>query len=101
MPKQEKQQLAPRLLRRTSWLALLSLAWMQLALAGHQFEHSLVYSDSCEICVQFDRLDDVVAAEADAGHASGIVGVEWRCEQVAHADNAPESSFDARAPPVI
>ena len=42
----------------------------------------------------------VVAADADAGHASGIVGVEWRCEQVAHADNAPASSFEARAPHV-
>ena len=101
MPRQEKQQVAPRLLRRISWLALLSLAWMQLALAGHQFEHSLSHTDSCEICVQFDRLDDVVASDAGAGHASGTVGVVWRCEQVAHADNAPASSFDARAPPVI
>jgi hypothetical protein len=88
------------LLRRASWLVLLSLAWMQLALAGHQFEHSPTYTGSCEICVQFDRLDDVIPVDADAEHALGNGSPEPPCEQVAHADNAPASSFDARAPPV-
>ncbi len=36
---------------------------MQLAIAGHQFEHSDSYTDFCDVCVQVDRLDDVVAEQ--------------------------------------
>ena len=99
MLRQEKQQFAPKLLRQASWRALFSLAWMQLALAGHQFEHSPTYSDSCDICVQFDRLDDVVADSVGAGHATCKVSAEPLREQAANEATAAPNSFDARAPP--
>ncbi len=44
--------------RQLMWLALLLLAWTQIAVAGHQFEHTGAGAvDSCEICVQLDRTD--------------------------------------------
>ena len=89
-------------LRRASWLALLSLAWLQLTLASHQFNHVAAYfADSCHVCVQLDRIDDAVA------------------EQPASVDGAPENAdaprqvarhltarpvvrhFHSRAPPLI
>ena len=42
------------------WLVLAALAWSQLAFAEHQFEHhSFESSESCNVCVQFDRDDQV------------------------------------------
>ena len=61
MLSQEKQRITRKWFPRASWLALLSLAWMQLAIAGHQFEHSAAYTEFCDVCVQVDRLDDLVA----------------------------------------
>lgn len=36
---------------------------MQLAIAGHQFEHSASYAEFCDVCVQVDRFDDAVAEQ--------------------------------------
>ena len=42
-----------------SWLLLALLAWSQLALAAHQFDHSMADAgDTCAVCLQFERNDD-------------------------------------------
>jgi hypothetical protein len=49
----------------TVWLGLLSIAWLQLAFAVHQFDHVADYvGDTCEVCVQLDRIDDVTVDHA-------------------------------------
>ena len=50
-------------LARTAPLRLLVvlLAWSQVSLAAHQFEHSIDdVAESCNVCLQFERYDDVV-----------------------------------------
>ena len=101
MPGQQKQCVTRKWLPRASWLALLSLAWMQLAIAGHQFEHSAHYADVCEFCVQVDRLDNVVAAlpatlviPRPAGHP----GISLAEVSVPHLEI---SCFNPRAPPLV
>ena len=42
-------------------LLVLLLAWSQVSLAAHQFEHSIDdVAESCNVCLQFERYDDVV-----------------------------------------
>ena len=96
-----KQQVAPKWLSRGSWLALVSLAWMQLAFAGHQFEHTAAYADFCDACVQLDRLDDIIAEPPTAleflrptGHATIALSYALARVEIANA-------FNPRAPPVI
>ena len=91
-----------RRLRKASWLALVSLAWLQLTLASHQFDHVAEYfDDSCHVCVQLDRVDDVavdhavpVAAIIDRATSQAFIGAG----QVP-ADVQP--GFRSRAPPRI
>ena len=46
--------------RRFALLALLAIAWMQLSVAVHQFDHSThAGTEACTVCIQLDRLDDV------------------------------------------
>jgi hypothetical protein len=88
-------------LPRASWLALLSLAWMQLAIAGHQFEHSADYTDVCEFCVQVDRLDDVVAAPPatlEVPRLASHPGISLAEGSVADLEI---SCFNPRAPPLL
>ena len=98
---QRKQCFKREWLPRASWLALLSLAWMQLAIAGHQFEHSAAYTDFCEICVQADRLDDVVpelTAVAEVCRPAGFSGISPT--EISLVD-ARVSYFHPRAPPTV
>lgn len=57
-------------LARTAPLRLLVvlLAWSQVSLAAHQFEHSIDdVAESCNVCLLFERYDDVVTiAECQA-----------------------------------
>ena len=53
---------ARKRLRASAWLSLLSVALVQLSLASHQFDHAATeLVDSCEICVQLERLDDAAS----------------------------------------
>lgn len=99
--KKRLDQVAPVWQRRASWLALVSLAWMQLAFAGHQFEHSAAYADSCDACVQLDRLDDVVAESLDAPGALRPVTREAMPWSAAPVGILVVPAFNPRAPPVI
>ena len=91
-----------RRLRKASWLALVSLAWLQLTLASHQFDHVAEYfDDSCHVCVQLDRTDDIavdhVAPVATSiGHTDSAIHPE-----AGLVSSAFERGFQSRAPPRI
>ena len=85
--------------RRVSWIALLPIAWLQFTIAVHQFDHVAGYvEDSCQVCVQLDRVD---AAVDDAAEQAPLVSID------ALSATAPAATvnrdffriFDSRAPP--
>ena len=47
------------------WPLLVLLACSQVSLAAHRFEHSATEVDEvCEVCLQFERNDDIVVDAA-------------------------------------
>ena len=54
-----------------SWFLLFVLAGAQLAYAAHQFEHSTHETgETCAVCLQFDRNDDVPVDATDVSAQS-------------------------------
>jgi hypothetical protein len=91
-----------RQLRRASWLSLLALAWLQLTLAGHQFDHVVSYlTDSCHICVQLDRIGDTVAELPAAAALAAQPPAQPAQTARPVAEPAFIRNFDSRAPPSI
>lgn len=83
------------------WLAVLIVAWTQVAVAGHRFEHSAtVVADTCEICTQLERAGGaLVPALADAGlFFAPVVAVVPATGSPSVAANA---AYSPRAPPVL
>ena len=79
---------------------LASLAWMQLAVAGHQFEHvDATFADSCEVCVQFDRSDDTVAEDCVPAAIRTALDDRLPTPFPDHEFQALARGFDSRAPP--
>lgn len=74
MSKREHQGSAGVAWRRCGLLVLVALAWTQLSLAAHQFDHPASAADyTCSICLQLDRTGDgivAVSASADAPDAA-------------------------------
>jgi hypothetical protein len=89
-----------RWLRRTTWLALVSLAWLQVTLASHQLQHVAVsFADTCDVCVQLDRTDDVAAGQpAPVATTSDAAAPEGHLPTAAVRPKTPRH-FDSRAPP--
>lgn len=89
-------------LGRATWLALFALAAMQLVFADHQFDHSAgTAAETCHVCAQADRLDDVVTDETpillafNGAHvASTQVVISW-------SDHTAYRNYDSRAPPKL
>ena len=89
-------------LRKATLLALFALASMQLALAGHQFEHSAASAvESCHVCVQADRLDDSVVESSPVTPVAGEQYNEPRQLAVAFVDDSVRRPFNSRAPPKL
>jgi hypothetical protein len=92
---------ARKRLRASAWLSLLSVALVQLSLASHQFDHAATeLVDSCETCVQLERLDD--AATGDAA-SDVLIAVAYGVE--AHPANdvatpSPIEAYRPRDPPI-
>ena len=93
---------ARRRAQAAGWLALLSLALVQLSLASHQFDHPAGdIAESCHICVQLERFED---ATSDHSPHPGIADYNLAAEPHYPAVTATRSvvrSFDSRAPPSI
>ena len=68
------------------WLLLIVLSWSQFAFAAHQFEHSPAeVAETCAICLQFDRDDDVTidAAQCQALPVrAAVTGTDSRCAEL-------------------
>lgn len=87
--------------RHLMWLALLIVAWMQIAVAGHQFEHTGAgAADSCEICVQLDRTD---GALLPAGAMPCLAALQQTIDTPAAAyRTVPRTpAYSPRAPPTL
>ena len=88
--------------RLALWLALLPVAWLQLSLASHQFDHVAGDSaDYCHVCVQLDRLDDAVAEQPAAAMGQAPVYAERLSKPFSVVDRRIRSGLDARGPPQI
>jgi len=82
------------------WFALLSVAWLQLALALHQFEHVAEYvEDSCQVCIQLDRVDDVAADRSTSTSMLSTIGNLVPRAPASVVGLATIRGFDSRAPP--
>jgi hypothetical protein len=102
VPNKNNRLFDERGLRRASWLALLSLAWLQLALVTHQFEHVAAYrADACHVCVQLDRIHDAVVDQPGSLPGSPGGHVETRRPAATVATTIFVRHFDSRAPPAI
>lgn len=86
---------------RAVWFLFVALAWLQLAWAGHQFQH--VAGDlgaPCTVCLQLDRLDSVPAEPP-------VEAKLFRPPLPAGVDNAgpipatTEPAYSPRAPPGV
>lgn len=65
---------------------LVALVWSQFAYAAHQFEHDATdVAESCAICLQFDRNDDVTTdserCQALLFHAA-MSGTDSQCVEL-------------------
>lgn len=88
--------------RGSVWFALLSVAWLQLSVAVHQFDHVADYVDeTCKVCTQFDRIDDAVV---DHSAFAAITPLKDFLTAKAPTDIAGRTfirGFDSRAPPQL
>ena len=85
------------------WFALLSVAWLQVSLAAHQFDHSadFLLEDSCHACSHLDRVDDLVADPSASDFAipqADDLSLAERPEVVRYA---LVRRYDSRGPPQL
>ena len=88
--------------RGAYWVALVALAWLQVSLASHQFDHAAGdFAESCHACVQLDRLDDVVADTHVAAQLLLPVDIDRQPCLHEFVGTRFADGFDARGPPQI
>lgn len=82
------------------WLALLSVACLQLSTAVHQFEHVAEYIElSCDVCIQLDRVSDAVVDHAATAESLPTITTRaWQAPAGAVVLTTIRG-FDSRAPP--
>ena len=91
-----------RLLRCAAWLPLLTVAWLQLTLASHHFDHVAEYfSDSCHVCVQLDRIDDTSVDNSGLETATFLPAAVPVAGTQGVLNRTPTRQFDSRAPPQL
>ncbi len=83
------------------WFALLSVAWLQVSFAAHQFDHSadFLLEDSCHACSHLDRVDDLVSGASSSEAAipqADVSSVDCVTAVVRHE---PVRRYDSRGPP--
>ena len=70
------------------WPVFLAFVWSQVAFAAHQFEHTIDEAhETCTVCLQFDR-DDDVTIDSDVACESLQASFEL--------ENAPAGALYAR-----
>ena len=89
-------------LRKATLLALFALASMQLAMAGHQFDHAAASAvESCHVCVQADRLDDLAVDAAPQTEFYPQVQIAPQQLIATTRADASARNFNSRAPPQL
>jgi len=102
VPDKNNNPIDSRRLRKASWLALALLALLQITLVSHQFDHVAAYlGDTCQVCVQLDRVGDTAVDQPESLPASSGRHVETRRPIAAVASTPVVRHFDSRAPPAI
>ena len=88
--------------RGAFWAALFSIAWLQLSVAAHQFDHfAEQIEDSCHVCVQLDRVDDAIANHSTSAPFPSAINTLARQAPASVVDRAFIRGFDSRAPPQL
>jgi hypothetical protein len=87
--------------RGAFWLALLSMAWLQVSMAAHQFDHSIdfVLGDSCPVCSQLDRAGDLIVDMPASDVASPQFDAANSSQAVSVVHRATIRRYDSRGPP--
>ena len=89
-------------LRRATLLALFALASLQLTLAGHQFDQSAGTAvETCNVCVQADRLDDSIAVDSSLTVVRAENHVESPKRVATFVSSTAFRNFNSRAPPKL
>ena len=100
MQSKDYKLFSPFRLRKAAWLALVALAFLQLSIAGHQFDHSLSsVTDTCDLCVQLDRMDDGMAGHAASQFTYFGVPTQIPLVSTLTVDDVCVHGFNPRAPP--
>ena len=100
MQKKSNILISPRRVHRATWLSLLTLAWLQLTMASHQYDHVADYfSDSCHVCAQLDRVNEVVHDHVSQALAFDMSAVLPAFDSRGVTPQTLDRQFDARAPP--
>ena len=93
---------APTQQRGAFCFSLLALAWLQVSLAVHQFEHSNEYvEDSCHVCSQIDRIDDGLVDHPTSTEALPLLDALDAQASVLTIARTSVRGFDSRAPPQL
>ena len=87
--------------RGAFWLALLSIAWLQVSFAAHQFDHSadVVFEDTCHACSHLDRLNDALPTASAPPVLPRSADIAPCRVQILAVELLFAGVFDARAPP--
>lgn len=97
-----RQSASPRYRPAAFWLGVLSIAWLQLSVAAHQFDHDAGFlGETCQLCLQLDRSDDTDVCRTPAlaaPAASSSIPVALHAP-VAEIDST--RLFQPRAPPQL
>lgn len=84
------------------WFAILCVAWLQLSSAAHELDHVAEQNgDSCEVCVKFDRTDDVATDHPSAAALAPGRASHALLPVAEEADRELNRNFDSRAPPQL
>ena len=80
-------------------LLLATMAWLQLSIAEHQFDHEFGETGQyCETCAQFDRLDDVVVDKTPDAVYAAPAASQPPVLTVSRSSQRP-ARLNARGPP--
>ena len=80
---------------------MLPIAFLQLAIAVHQFDHVAEYIEgTCHVCVQLDRVDAAVNHPAEKAPLPLIEFLESEAPPILVARESVRN-FDSRAPPLL
>ncbi len=93
---------SPECLRRATWLPLLAIAWLQLTLASHQFDHVADYfADTCRVCVHLDRVDNSIIDQLQALSVAPTPAQTPETPLRGILSQTPRAAFNSRAPPQL